>query len=175
MKNTGTLLVVAMFCVLALTVVRTGAQSLQPTSDTYSWSGELVGFDAATRTITVKSMVVGEQAFAEMPRFKPGDRIVLTWSGFDTYADGISRAVRYVGTQKWSAPFTFPVEFVAYEPSRHYATFKFQVPGSSTEAVKSVKPGEWVTAISRHRAASETDAIVTVRAYGAATAPVSTN
>jgi hypothetical protein len=152
-----------------------GAQSVQPTSETYSWSGELVGFDGTDRIITVKSRVVGDQALAELPKFKAGDRIVLTWSGFDTYADAISRAVRFDAATKWSEPFTFPVEFVAYESPRQYVTFKFQVPVSSVDAVKSVKPGEWVTAISKHRPANETEAITAVNPYTAAASRASTN
>src|SRR5688500_1894289 len=175
MRNTAHLSAVVTFCVLALLAIRVGAQSVQPTSDTYSWSGELVGFDANARTITVKSRVVGEQALAELPRFKSGDRIVLTWSGFDTYADAISRAGRYDAAKKWSEPFTFPVAFVAYESPRQYVTFKFQVPVGRVAAVKSVRPGEWVTATSRHRPASESEAIMAVRAYTASAPPTSTN
>lgn len=170
MRNTWTLLAIASFCVLALTALRVGAQSVQPTSPTYSWSGELVEFDADGRTITVKSPVVGEQALAELPRFKAGDRIVLTWSGFDTYADAISRAVRYDAAKKWNEPFTFPVEFVWYEGPRQYVTFKFQVPAASVAAIKALKPGEWVTATSRHRPSSESDAIMAVNAYTASSA-----
>jgi hypothetical protein len=175
MRNTSALLGIATFCVLAVTAIRVGAQSVQPTSETYSWSGELVGFDGTDRIITVKSRVVGDQALAELPKFKAGDRIVLTWSGFDTYADAISRAVRFDAATKWSEPFTFPVEFVAYESPRQYVTFKFQVPVSSVDAVKSVKPGEWVTAISKHRPANETEAITAVNPYTAAASRASTN
>jgi len=167
MRNIWTLLAIITFCFLALTVIGVGAQSLQPTSETYSWSGELVGFDASNRTTTVKSPVAGAQAIAEMSHFKSGDRIVLTWSGFDTYADAISRAARYDATKKWNEPFTFPVEFVAYESPRQYVTFRFPVPTGSVEALKSVKPGEWVTATSRHRPSSEAEAITAVRAYTA--------
>jgi hypothetical protein len=179
---------VVTFCVLAPIAIRVGAQSgreglgasaptgiVQPTSDTYSWSGELVGFDANGRTITVKSRVVGEQALTELPRFTAGDRITLTWSGFDTHADAISRAGRYDGAKKWNEPFTFPVEFVAYESPRQYLTFKFQVPASSVEALKSVTPGEWVTAISRHRPSSESEAITAVNAYTASASRKTTN
>jgi hypothetical protein len=175
MRNIWTLLAIASFCLLALTVIGVGARSLQPTSETYSWSGELVGFDTNSRTITVKSRVVGDQAPAEMSRFKSGDRIVLTWSGFDTYADAISRAVRYDAAKKWSEPFTFPVEFVAYESPRQYVTFKFQIPADSVDALKSLKPGEWVTATSRHRPSSETEAITAVHPYTASSSRTSTN
>lgn len=175
MRNTWVLFGIATFCVLALTAIRVGTQSVQPTSETYSWSGELVGFDPNGRIITVKSRVVGDQALAELPHFKAGDRIVLTWSGFDTYADAISRAVRFDAAKKWSEPFTFPVEFVAYEAPSQYVTFKFQVPVGSVDAIKSVKPGEWVTAMSKHRASNETEAIVAVNPYTAAASRASTN
>ena len=175
MRITWTFLTLVTFVVLALTAVRVGAQSVQPTSETYSWSGELVSFDTNGRTITVKSRVVGEQALKEFPQFKAGDRIILTWSGFDTYADAISRVARYDAAKKWNEPFTFPVEFVAYEAPREYATFKFQVPAASVDALKSVKPGEWVTAISKHRASSEAEAITAVNAYTASASRSSTN
>ena len=172
MRNTWTVLAIVTFSALALTVIRVGAQSLQPTSETYSWSGELVGFDPGGRTMTVKTRVVGAQALAELPHFKSGDRIVLTWSGFDTYADAISGAVRYDASKNWHEPFTFPVEFVAYEGQ--YLTFKTPVPAASVEALKPLKAGEWVTAISRHRPGNEADAITTVHAYTASAALPST-
>jgi hypothetical protein len=175
MRDTWMLLAIVTFCVLTVTAMRVGAQTLQPTSETYAWSGELVGFDATRRTITVKSRVVGDQALAELPRFTAGDRIVLTWSGFDTYADAISRAVRYEAANKWSAPFTFPVEFIAYESPRQYVTFKFEVPTGSVEALKSVRPGEWVTAISRHRPSNEAEAITAVNAYTASSSRTGTH
>jgi hypothetical protein len=175
MKITWMLVAIVTPCVLALTAMAVGAQALQPSSETYSWSGELVGFDTNGRTLTVKSRVVGEQALAELPRLKSGDRIVLTWSGFDTYADAISRAVRYDATKKWSEPFTFPVEFVTYEAPRQYVTFKIQVPAASVDALKSVKPGEWVMATSRHRPANEAEAITAVNAYTASSFRQTTN
>jgi hypothetical protein len=165
MKTTWMFLAIVTFGVLALMVIGVGAQSLQPTSETYTWSGELVGFDAHGRVLTVKSRVVGEQALGELPRFKPGDRIVLTWSGFDTYADAILRVARYDAAKKWNEPFTFPVEFSAYEASPQYVTFRMQVPADSVEPLKALKPGEWVTATARHRPSAESEAIVAVRAY----------
>jgi hypothetical protein len=123
----------------------------------------------------VKSRVVGDQALENLPQFKTGDRIVLTWSGFDTYADAILRAVRHDATKKWNEPFTFPVEFVAYESPRQYVTFKFQAPAGSVEPLKSVTPGEWITATSKHRASNETEAITAVNAYTASAPRPSTN
>lgn len=168
MKNVWMRLAVATFGVLALTVMGVAAQAVNPMSPSYSWSGELVSFDPGTRIVTVKARVVGDQAKSEFSNFKAGDRVILTWSGYDTYADGILRTVRYDAAKKWSEAFTFPVEFVAYEGSDRtvpYATFKFEVPSASIEAVKLVKPGHWITTTARHRAASESEAIMAVNSY----------
>lgn len=168
MKNVWMFLTLVTFCVLALTTVGVATQSIHPTSPSYSWSGELVSFDANTRTMTVKARVVGEQAKGELSNFKAGDRIVLTWSGYDTYADGILRTVRHDAAKTWKEAFTFPVEFVAYEGADRtvpYATFKLQIPQASVEAVKMVKPGHWITTTARHRAETESEAIMAVNAY----------
>ena len=168
MKNVWMLLAVVTFSVLTLTVMGVAAQAINPTSPSYSWSGELVSFDSGTRMVTVKARVLGDEAKRELSNFKAGDRVVLTWSGYDTYADGILRTARYDAAKKWNEPFTFPVEFVAYEGSDRtipYVTFKFEVPSASIEAVKLVKPGHWITTTARHRATSESEAIMAVNSY----------
>jgi hypothetical protein len=177
MKNSATLLAFATFAVLAITAIRVTAQSSKPTSEVFSWSGEVVEFDAKAPTVTVKSPVSGDQAHADLARFKSGDRIVLTWSGFDTYADGIARVARYDATEKSDAPFTFVAEFVSYEPQRRYVAVRFPVPSASVDGLSPIKPGHWVTATSRHRPASNTEALVAVNPYGMLLpiAPLSTN
>ena len=175
MHNSWTLLGCVTFSLLALIAIRAGAQSVQPTSETYSWPGELVNLDPNGRTITVKSRVVGDQALAELPHFNSGDRVVLTWSGFDTYADAISRAVRYDAAKKWSEAFTFPVAFVAYEPARQYVTFEFPAPWGSVEALTSLTPGEWVTVTARHRPSNESEAITAVNPYTVSVSRASTH
>lgn len=174
-KNVPMLLAIVTCCALMIATVNVVAQSQQPTSANYRWHGELVGFDANSRTITVKSRVVGEQALAEFPKINAGDRIVVTWSGFDTWGDAISRVVRYDTTKKWNDAFAVLVEFVAYEPARQYATFKFQVPSGSTDALKSLKAGEWVTVTSRHRPSSDVDAFVSVNPYVISSSRATTN
>ena len=73
MKPMSMLLAIVTFCVLALAALGVGAQSLQPTSANYRWHGELVAFDANSRSITVKSRVVGEQAVGEHGRAEQQD------------------------------------------------------------------------------------------------------
>ena len=165
MKSTWALLAFATFCALTVTIVGVVAQSWQPNSDTYAWSGELVSFETGSRMMTVKSRVVGDQALTALSSHKAGDRIVLTWSGFDTYADGIARVVRFDGGKKWADRFTFPVEFAEFETSRQYLTFKVQIPTASVTAVQTVKPGEWITATARHRASTEGDVLASVHPY----------
>jgi hypothetical protein len=160
MRSIGTAFAIATFSILALTSIRVAAQASQPTSPTYNWSAEFVGLDASTRTLTVKARVVGEQALADLPRMKPGDRVDVTWSGFDNYADAIYKDVVARPEAETNQPFLMRAEFVAYEAPRQHVTIKVQVP--SVDAVSALKPGEWVTVTARHRVAPEAAAIAAV-------------
>lgn len=141
------------------------AQSTHPAADTYTWSAELVSLDEGARILTVKARVVGDQPIAELPKFKAGDRILLTWSGYDKYADAINHVIRYDATKKTDQRFTFPVDFVAFDSGHQYVTFKAPVPADSIAKIKSLKPGEWVTATSPHTKTAESQPIVSVRPY----------
>ena len=154
-----------MFCVLSTTVATPIAQSQQDAQEEYSWHGELVALDASARMVTLKSKVVGTDAVGDLARVKAADRVALTWSGMDRYADGIRRVVKQDGTKAPSEPFTFPVAFVAFDQANQYVTFRLPVPAASVEALKSVKPGEWVTATSRHRPAKDSDIVSAIRPY----------
>jgi hypothetical protein len=157
-------LVLAMFCVLSVSATL-AAQTGQTTqmSAEYSWHGELVALDENARMLTVKSPVVGEHAPAELKRFKAGERIQLGWSGFDKYADAVNKALRLA--DKAEDRFTFPAEFVAFDDSRRYVTFKLQIPQNGVASLKSLKPGEWITATSPHGASSKTTPVVAIRPY----------
>ena len=155
--------VLAALCA-AILAPAAAAQSAQPAADTYTWSGELVSLDENARILTVKSRVVGEQPMTELPKFKAGDKIVLTWSGYDKYADAINHAVRYDATKKAEERFTFPAEFVAFDKDHQYVTFKVPIPADSISKIRSLKPGEWVTATSPHKK-GESQPIVSVRPY----------
>jgi hypothetical protein len=170
MKTMSVLVAIALF-VLASTPTNAATQW----SDTYTWSGELVSFDPNARVITVKSRLVNEHELGTMSQFKPGDRIVLTWSGYDWWADGIARAAKYEAGQKLSDRFMLPVEFVGFDTTSKYLTFKFQVPAGSVDAVKAVKPGHWITATAKHRPSSDAEAITAVKSYVMSSSPVSSN
>jgi hypothetical protein len=141
------------------------AQSTQVSGEAFSWYGELVALDENARIITVKSRVVGEQALAEFGRLKSGEQVMLTWSGLDGSSDAIYRAVRSADVSRSDERFTFPVDFVAFDAARQYVTFKVQIPENSTANLKSLKPGEWVTATSPHGPSSKTTPVLMIRPY----------
>ena len=134
-------------------------------SDTYQWSGELVSFDGAGNTATVKARIVDQEAAAEVGKFKTGDRVLLQWSGYEAYADAIRRVVPYTESRNANDRFLLPVELASMETPNQYLTFRVRVPAGSASALKAVKPGELITVTSSHKAIRETDAVVSARPY----------
>ena len=141
------------------------AQSSQPISDTYQWSGELVSFDETTKIATIKARAVDQDAVTDLKRFKAGERALLWWSGFERHADAIRRVMPYTENRKSEDRFLLPVELVSTDAPNQYVTFRLRVPDGSVSSVKSVRPGEWVTATSSHRVATASDAIVSMKPY----------
>jgi hypothetical protein len=140
------------------------AQTRQPTNEEFSWSAELIALDENTRIVTVKAPTVSEQTAADFGHLKAGDRVMLRWSAYEKFADSISRVLRLTEV-KADERYTFPVDFVSFDTARRYVTFKVQIPENSIANVKSLKPGEWVTAISPQGASSKTTPVVAIRPY----------
>jgi hypothetical protein len=156
-----------MLFVLLLTAGRMAATPVQsaPTgNETYVWNGELVALDQTAKIITVKSMVVGS-ALDELGHFKGGDRVMLSWSGIDKYANAVNHVARYDATKKSGERFAFPAEFVSFDAAQKYVTFKAPIPAESISKLLSLKPGQWVTATSPHGKGSEAQPIVAIRGY----------
>jgi hypothetical protein len=167
LNSTIVLKLALMTLVVAVTFTSAASLSIaqvKPSGDSYEWSAELVSFDSTSRSMTVKTYVVGENAPAEIAKLKAGEKIMLTWSGVDRYTSGITHAVAY-SVAKTSERFTLPVEFVSYDSTQKYMTFKTQVPAAGVDKIKNLKPGEWVTATSIHGKATETQPIVSIRPY----------
>src|SRR5689334_9205447 len=166
MKNT--ILVLSAVLLLAGSVA---AQSSQLTSEVFSWNAELVALDATAQVLTVKAPVVYDQAPVELQRTKSGERLMLTWSGYDKTADAI-REVHPAGINKSNDRFTFAAEFVSYDAQHRHLTFKLQIPESSVAGLKMLKPGEWVTATSPQGPSAKSMSVTIVRPYTEhATAP----
>ena len=145
------------------------AQSSQPKSDTYTWIGELVSLDTTAKTMTVKSRVAYQEAISELKHFKGGDRVWIVWSGIHDSSDAVRQVRRSETGRKIDENLVLPAELVSTETPNQYLTIRVKVPESGLAAIKTVKPGEWVTVTSRHQPSTEDDAVVSVRPYAAST------
>ena len=143
------------------------AQSSQPKNDTYTWNGELVSLDTTAKTLTVKSRVAYQEAISELKHFKAGDRVWIVWSGIHDSSDAVRQVRRSETGRKIDENLVLPAELVTTETPNQYLTIRIKVPDSAVAAIKSVKPGEWVTVTSRHQPSTEEEAVVSVRPYGA--------
>ena len=145
------------------------AQSSQTKGDTYTWNGELVSLDATAKTLTVKSRVAYPEAISELKHFKAGDRVWIVWSGIHDSSDAVRQVRRAEAGRKIDENLVLPAELVSTEAPNQYLTIRIKVPENAVAAIKTVKPGEWVTVTSRHQPSTEEDAVVSVRPYGAST------
>lgn len=145
------------------------AQSSQPKSDTYTWNGELVSLDTTAKTVTVKSRVAYQEAISELKHFKAGDRVWIVWSGIHDSSDAVRQVRRSEAGRKIDEDLVLPAELVSTEAPNQYLTIRIKVPESGLDAIKTVKPGQWVTVTSRHKPLTDDDAVVAVRPYGAST------
>ena len=159
--------ILAMLCLTAS--LMGAAQSEAPKGGTYQWNGELVGVDPTASTLTVKSRIAYQEAVSELKQFKPGEKVWIVWSGIRDYSDAVRQVRRASTGNKIDEDLVLPAELVSTETPNQYVTIRVKVPESSLAAVKDVKPGQWVTVTSRHRPATEADAVLTVKPYGSTT------
>lgn len=152
-----------------------GAQSSQPASDTFTWVGELVSLDAAAGKITVKSRVAYQEALSELKQFKAGEPVWVVWSGVSNHSEAVRQFRRPEANHKIADTLVMPAELVSPEATNQYVTLRVKVPEAGLAAIKSVKPGEWVTVTSRHRPASEAEAVVAVKPYNESSTQSSTS
>jgi hypothetical protein len=144
-----------------------GAPAAPPqlrSGETYLWHGEFVSFDAAMRTLTVKTRVL-RQAATDVERLNVGDRVLLTWSGQDIHAGGVRRVTKYDPAQRIVEFFALPAELGSRDVAGDQITVRVRVPDASIAAVKGLKPGEWVTLMARQRPANDGEAIAVVSRY----------
>ena len=154
-------LVVALCVGAGVTTAQTPSQGTA--ADTFIWHGELVSVDQATGTFTVKARVLADAA-KEVAGFTAGDKVILTWSAVDKYADAIRQIIKQDANQKMTDPFVFPVELASPAVQNDYMTFKFRAP-NAVGSVSSVKPGEWVTVTTKKGSTTDAQAIVSVEPY----------
>jgi hypothetical protein len=171
------------FCYLALvtmlalrTTTVMGTQSAQSASDTFTWNGELVSVDTTAGTMTVKARVAYQEALSELNQFNAGQPVWVVWSGVGNYSDAVRQFRRPEANQKITDRLVVQAQLASPHATNQYVTLRVKVPEASLAAIKSVKPGEWVTVTSRHHAATEAEAVVGVKPYSeSSTATATTN
>ena len=156
--------VVALCVGVGMTAAQSTTQSPQQVSDPYLWHGELVSFDEGTKALTVKVQVLAETE-KEIARFKAGERILVTWSGADRYASSIRAVASAAAAAKITEPFSLIAELVSPGVQGGLVTLRIRTADAKSDAVKGVKPGEWVTVTTRQRPARETQAITMIEPY----------
>lgn len=128
----------------------------------YTWSAELVGFDAASRRATVRARTTTQTRISASAGLEKGEDVYLTWSGLR-----FAHAVRAINRDAADAPspLTIPVEFEAVERDGSYVTFSFLVPDSAATSLATLEPGHWVTATSLSYPFESREAVVAIRPY----------
>jgi hypothetical protein len=149
---------------LCVGVGTTAAQTTQQINDTFIWHGELVSFDEGTKALTLKAQILAETE-KDVARFKAGERVLVTWSGIDKYAGAIRGVANAAAAQKISEPFSLVAELVSPGVQGGLVTLRIRASDAKSDALKGVKPGEWVTVTARQRPASDAQAITMVERY----------
>ena len=91
------------------------AQTPHGQGDTYTWSGELVSVDKSAATVTVKSRVAYQDALSELKQFKPGEKVLVVWSGLHDYSDAVRQVRRFESGRQIADTLVLPAEFVSTE------------------------------------------------------------
>lgn len=135
--------------------------------ETYRWLGELVALGEGARTATVTARVVAP-AGLDAAGLRPGDPILITWSGSDHGAQGVAAVAADDGSGlSPSDRFRLRARFVAADAARRSLTFSVSGPASALAPLRATTPGTWATLTSPHRPAHGPAAVVTVSAHGA--------
>jgi hypothetical protein len=157
--------IIALITMLPLGTPIKGAQTTHAASNTFTWVSELVSVDTTARTLTVKARVAYQEAQSGLKQFKAGEPVWVVWSGVSDHSDAVRQVRRPETNRKITDTLVMPAELVSPEASNQYVTLRVKVPEAGLAAIKSVKPGEWVTVTSRQRPATETESVVAVKPY----------
>jgi len=110
----------------------------------YHWTAELVSYDAKAKTMTVKA-TYQEHIDRYIGDFKPGDRVLVTWS---TSSPGQTDSINYVGRYEGSGSnwgYVRPAEFVSADTEARRVTFTVAIAPKALRTLKSAAPGQPIT------------------------------
>ena len=166
--------ILALVTLLAVGIPVTGEQSTQSANDTFTWVSELVSVDATARTMTVKSRIAYQEAVTDLKQFKAGAPVWVVWSGI-SHGDAVWQFRRPGAYSKSADSLVTRAELVSPDVTNQHVTLRVKVPEASVAAIRTLKPGEWVTVTSRRHPASEAEAIVGVKPYTESSTPTPTS
>jgi len=128
----------------------------------YTWSAELVDFDASRNVITVRSRLTSQEKIDESAHLKRGEKVFLTWSGLR-----FANSVRSITRHPADAPsaLTIPVQFGQLENDGRYVTFSLSIPEAAAQKIAPLGAGYWITAISPSYPFDSKEAVVSIRPY----------
>jgi len=133
---------------------------------TYVWWAEPVSVDATAKTVTAKTPVETSVTTYVNTKFKPGEKVMLTWSANAGKPETgpVLHVEKYevMKRSKVDIGYILPVEFVAADTAGKTVTFKATVPDSALLALKSVVPGQWMKVTSPMSQPAETAKIVSI-------------
>lgn len=137
------------------------AETAGASTDSYTWSAELVSLDESAGTAVVKSRVVEHAEIDNLSDLDEGDRVTIVWSGL-TWASGI-RSIETGSVE--NERFALPAEFVSSEMDGQYVTFRVRIPSEDLPEIRSLSEGEWVTLTSPHQPSGWEEAVADARPY----------
>jgi hypothetical protein len=128
----------------------------------YTWSAQLVAFDKAANTVTLKARVVTNTDAQQTAQLHPGDAAMLTWSGL-SFGSGVRAVVP--GTKSPFDRLTMPIEYVSSEMDGRYVSFKVPIPAQDVAAMEKLASGAWVTVTTPQRPANIAQVVTHIRRY----------
>jgi len=151
---------------ISLTAAGTGALAegadQQAAVDTYEWSAEMVAYDAAAGTMTVRARIEQYSPIESLESFEEGDRLTLVWTG-RSWASGVRNIA--VDPVLDEAVLRIPIEFVGTELDDRYVVFRVPVPAGSAARLEALEPGARITAASPRGDVDWDGSVVSVRHY----------
>lgn len=130
----------------------------------YTWSAELVSFDAASRMVTLKSRIEEYADVKGLDELMKGDPITLEWTGM-TWGAGIRNVVRGHDASAPGEALVLPAEYVGTELNDQYVTYRLAIPAASVSKIQALKPGDWVTATSPRHGSDPAKAVVEMHGF----------
>ena len=138
----GILLVVLVMLGLA---TQRDVEAQSPVSS-FAWFGELVSFDRATKTVTVKAPIE-EHVARYLSNFEPGMPIVMAWMQFDAEADAV-RYVERAETMTAESGYIVRGRYVAADTSGNTLMFEMSVPDGVVQTLSAAAAGTPIKVVS---------------------------